>query len=59
MTVERARVVVIGAGPVGLATALVLGRLGHDVLVVERRRSVSRLPKAMALSTRSMELLRQ
>ncbi|MET9970882.1 FAD-dependent oxidoreductase [Streptomyces sp. NPDC006356] len=59
MTVERVRVVVIGAGPVGLATALILGRLGHDVLVVERRRSVSRLPKAMALSTRSMELFRQ
>jgi putative polyketide hydroxylase len=59
VTVERVRVVVIGAGPVGLATALMLGRLGHDALVVERRRSVSRLPKAMALSTRSMELLRQ
>ncbi|MFF3917210.1 FAD-dependent oxidoreductase [Streptomyces sp. NPDC001852] len=51
--------VVIGAGPAGLATALGLGRTGADVLLVERRSGVSRLPKAMAVSARSMELLRQ
>jgi putative polyketide hydroxylase len=50
---------VIGAGPVGLAAALGLGRLGVDVLLVERRTKVARLPKAMAVSARSMELLRQ
>ncbi|MFI1365045.1 FAD-dependent oxidoreductase [Streptomyces griseochromogenes] len=51
--------VVIGAGPAGLATALGLGRTGVDVLLVERRTGVSKLPKAMAVSARSMELLRQ
>jgi putative polyketide hydroxylase len=51
--------VVIGAGPAGLATALGLGRTGADVLLVERRTGVSKLPKAMAVSGRSMELLRQ
>ncbi|MGW7002917.1 FAD-dependent oxidoreductase [Streptomyces sp. NPDC054933] len=51
--------VVIGAGPIGLAAALDLGRLGAEVLLVERRTELARLPKAMAVSARSMELLRQ
>ena len=51
--------VVIGAGSIGLAAALDLGRLGAEVLLVERRTELSRLPKAMAVSARSMELLRQ
>ena len=35
-TVARMRVVVVGAGVGGLATALTLGRAGHEVVVVER-----------------------
>jgi flavin-dependent dehydrogenase len=36
--VERAEVVVVGAGPSGAATALLLARHGHDVVVVDRAR---------------------
>jgi len=36
---ERKRVVVIGAGLAGLVCAYQLGRLGHDVVVLEARRA--------------------
>ena len=52
-------VVVVGAGPAGLATALTLGAHGVATTVVERRLSTSELPRANALSTGTMELLRR
>jgi putative polyketide hydroxylase len=51
-------VLVVGAGPAGLMAALALARYGIEFLLVERRRSISGLPRATAVSTRSMELLR-
>jgi putative polyketide hydroxylase len=41
-----------------LTTAVTLARQGVEVLVVERRREPSGLPRATVISTRSMELLR-
>jgi putative polyketide hydroxylase len=38
--------------------AVALARHGIECLVVERRREPSTLPRATAISTRSMELLR-
>jgi putative polyketide hydroxylase len=51
-------VLVVGAGPAGLATAIELTR--HDVpcLLVERRTALSSHPRATGLSLRSMELVR-
>ncbi len=51
-------VVVVGAGPAGLTAAITLARHGVEVLVVERRQKLSGLPRATAISTRSMELFR-
>jgi putative polyketide hydroxylase len=51
-------VLIAGAGPAGLTAAITLARHGIESLVVERRREPSRLPRATAISTRSMELLR-
>ena len=51
-------VLVVGGGPAGLTAAGALGRLGVDCLVVERRSSLSALPRATSVSTRSMEILR-
>jgi putative polyketide hydroxylase len=51
-------VLIVGAGPAGLAAALELAR--HDVpaLLVERRTRLSSHPRATVLSLRSMELVR-
>lgn len=51
-------VLVVGGGPAGLTAAGALSRLGVDCLVVERRASLSALPRATSVSTRSMEILR-
>ena len=51
-------VLIVGAGPAGLATALTLARHGVESLLVERRTELSSLPRATVVSTRSMELMR-
>jgi putative polyketide hydroxylase len=58
---DRARqvpVVIVGAGPAGLVTAVTLVRNGVGSLLVERNPGLSPLPRATAVSTRTMELLR-
>lgn len=51
-------VLIVGAGPVGLATSLFLGRHGVPTMVVEKRDSTSTLPRAPGLQARTMELFR-
>jgi putative polyketide hydroxylase len=51
-------VLVVGAGPAGLAAAIELGRHGVETLVVDRRLKRSSLPRATTVSTRTMELVR-
>ena len=51
-------VLIVGAGPAGLATAVTALRHGARVLVVERRTTTSTVPRANGVSTRSMELFR-
>ncbi|TMR88959.1 FAD-dependent monooxygenase [Nonomuraea basaltis] len=51
-------VLIVGAGPAGLVTAITLARLGMSSLLVERRDDISTIPKATGISVRTMELLR-
>ncbi|MFJ9173711.1 FAD-dependent monooxygenase [Streptomyces sp. NPDC102360] len=52
------QVVIAGGGPVGLATAVELGRRGIDVLVVEPRATVSHArPRCKTINVRTMEHL--
>ena len=51
-------VLIIGAGPAGLATAIGLARHGVSSLLVERHPGTSIFPKASGISTRTMEILR-
>jgi putative polyketide hydroxylase len=51
-------VLVVGAGPAGLATAISALRNGARALVLERRPGPSTLPRANGVSVRSMELFR-
>ncbi|HET6868867.1 MAG TPA: FAD-dependent monooxygenase [Solirubrobacteraceae bacterium] len=55
---ENFPVVIVGAGPAGLAAAIALGRRGIESLIVDRRLERSSLPRATTVSTRSMELIR-
>ncbi len=56
-TVDR-DVLVVGAGPAGLATAVAAAGGGARVTVVERRSSTSTIPRATGVNTRSMEIFR-
>jgi 2-polyprenyl-6-methoxyphenol hydroxylase-like FAD-dependent oxidoreductase len=52
-------VLVVGAGPAGVVTALLLDDLGVDTVVVDRRTEVSDLPRARGIHARATEILRQ
>jgi 2-polyprenyl-6-methoxyphenol hydroxylase-like FAD-dependent oxidoreductase len=51
-------VLVVGAGPSGLTTAIGAARTGARVLVVDRHPGTSVFPKATGVRSRSMEILR-
>lgn len=51
-------VLVVGAGPAGLATAISLARYGVRTVLVDKRADVSDEPRATVVSTRSMEIIR-
>jgi putative polyketide hydroxylase len=59
VAVEEYEVVVVGAGPAGLASAATLGSYGVETLVFDRRPSTSALPRATVASTATMELIRR
>ena len=50
-------VVIVGAGPVGLTVANLLGSYGIDCLLIEQRAETSDLPKAIAVDDEYMRLL--
>jgi len=52
-------VLIVGAGPTGMVAALHLDLLGISSTVVERRKAISKHPKAHELSARSIEILLQ
>ena len=54
---QRYQVVIVGAGPVGVALAVDLGLRGISCVVVERRHDQPRIPKGQNLTQRSMEHL--
>jgi len=55
----RQQVVIAGAGPAGLVTALELARLGVPSLVLESELQVSQGSRAIVFTRRSMEILQQ
>jgi 3-(3-hydroxy-phenyl)propionate hydroxylase len=54
-----APVVIVGAGPIGLATAIDLARFGVSSIVLDEDLQVSHGSRAIVLTRRSMEILQQ
>src|SRR5271170_795597 len=52
-------VLIVGAGPVGLALAIDLGRRGVECVVVEQSDGTIYHPRATAINARSMEFMRR
>lgn len=57
--VQRHPVVIVGAGPIGLTTALDLARHGIPSIVLESERQVSEGSRAIVFTRRSLEILQQ
>ena len=51
-------VFIVGAGPSGATTALLLGRLGIRSLVISRHRRTANTPRAHVFNQRAMEVMR-
>lgn len=58
MTLVNTDILIVGAGPVGLASALLLEKQGLNSLIVERREGLHIAPQAHVISSRSMEICR-
>lgn len=56
---RRRRVVIVGAGPVGLTAALDLARYGVPCVLLESEQQVSEGSRAIVFTRRSMEILQQ
>ena len=56
---ERRKVVIVGAGPIGLAAALDLARFGVPCVVLESERQVCDGSRAIVFTRRSLEILQQ
>ncbi|GAA3609574.1 NAD(P)/FAD-dependent oxidoreductase [Nonomuraea rosea] len=53
----HADVLVVGAGPVGLTAAVVLTRLGHEVVIVDGQAEGANTSRAAVVHSRTLELL--
>ncbi|WUJ73938.1 FAD-dependent monooxygenase [Kribbella soli] len=57
MTPRNAEVVVVGAGPVGLAVAVGLRLHGHDVVVIDKQAEGTNTSRACVIHPRTLEVL--
>jgi 2-polyprenyl-6-methoxyphenol hydroxylase-like FAD-dependent oxidoreductase len=58
MREEHTEVLIAGAGPVGLSAALFLARQGIRPIVIEKRSTISQIPRATGVHSRTLELFR-
>ena len=56
---DRTKVLIAGAGPVGLSLAIELGLRGIDCIIAERGDGVLRVPRMSSVSSRGMEFCRR
>jgi putative polyketide hydroxylase len=58
-SIIKTPVLIVGAGPVGMMSALLLARQGVRSVLIERRGELTAHPKGRGFNARSMELFRQ
>ena len=58
MNTVSTTVLIVGAGPVGLVSALLLEQLGIDYLIVEKNPTLHQAPQAHVISSRTLEICR-
>lgn len=56
---KQTDILISGAGPAGLVSALLLARLGIHCIIIERNAKTDEHPKAHELNARSVEILRE
>ena len=56
LSTENSKILIVGAGPVGLAAALEFANFGIETLVVEELPEISKGSKAICWSQRSLEI---
>ncbi|TDO54927.1 2-polyprenyl-6-methoxyphenol hydroxylase-like FAD-dependent oxidoreductase [Kribbella sp. VKM Ac-2527] len=56
---EQTEVLVVGAGPVGLALAVSLAAIGHEVTVVDKQAAGANTSRAAVVHARTLEMLEQ
>src|SRR5690625_4073294 len=54
---KRQRIAIIGAGTAGLSAAILLGRQGHDVTIMERARALTAVGAGILLQPSGLEAL--
>ena len=59
MSIRTAEILIIGAGPIGLTLALDLGLRGIEVMLVDSKADLLRLPKMERSNPRTMEIFRR
>src|SRR6056300_1270567 len=56
---KKTEVLIIGAGPAGIVSALCLAKLGISCIIVEQYAGVNKHPKGHELNARSIEILEE
>lgn len=56
---EEVPVLIVGGGPVGLSSAVLLAQRGIETLLIERRSFETRFPRAHLLNVRTMEIFEE